>query len=187
LWFNEKLYDYKQLATGSVSESSVVPLASLTQKPLLRLPEGSTLLRSLLSSDGKMIVFSVATQMSVNFLNNQNPSGQEEVVSYVFSYDIEKNKVTSLFNNSRLTSGGLYILPQSISLDNKYVSFGVSVCVECDAPATTVVFNLASANVEEIGVTENFKWLTDGNFEYRIPTGLDSDSTHPLRKGKMVK
>lgn len=169
LLHSNKLYDYKQLANGVTSEySEYSPATKLVKKPLLLLPEGREILRSTLSKDGTLLVFSISTIVNFEFLSNQNPVGQGEVLNTVFAYDIKQNKIAHLFSDNKLTKGK-YPLPKLISDDNKYIAFDVFTCWGCEAPYPTTALADISLNnsVKELDRVSDFRWLPDGNFEYK--------------------
>jgi hypothetical protein len=145
-----------------------IDLSKIEKTPLLQIPSGSMLNDYLVSDDGKLAIFTVYSPVNFTFLSNKDGFGQNQVLSSVFSYDTEKNKLTLLFTNTDY-AGLVYISPRSISEDKDHIAFDSHSCLECGAQSytKTFVYEVSTKTLKQVGTLSDFRWTTGKNFEYK--------------------
>jgi hypothetical protein len=151
-----------------LNDYAISDMKNLDKKAILSLPEGSKVERSINSADGKLLIFTISTPVRFIFLNdNKDIFGQNNIVNTVFSYDVEKSRLTQLFTSSDYASIN-YALPTSISDDNNHVAFDSFECLECGPTNSNVfVYEISSNTLKSVGKVADFRWVAGKDYEYK--------------------
>ena len=105
--------------------------------------------------------------------------GEDKLLYTTVSYGAERPRTSEAYlltesnniNTKLFTlSSGIYVLPKimEVSSDNKFISFELYKCWGCGGhQPETLLYNLETSEMENIGKVEDFEWLENGAYRYK--------------------
>jgi hypothetical protein len=173
---NEQPEISRKLSEDDSSELSITPI--------MKVPENSWIFNTGKAMGTDDVYFVVNSMFNYWYTAHQNspvlknPSGVGVTVLSAFKYEPASSTITKLFDTTSLEEleHGFPAI-KSVSADSRYLAFDVYDCWGCGAGhPITFIYDTEKKTGLSIGPVFEFKWLEDGNYQYKKYIKISCDN-----------